>query len=98
MKKIKTFAVLYGMEGMKSGFRKLKTARKFAKEKAQKSKKPVEIDIVTSYYPHLRYALKGEPRVVDWSQGFYETVLPSGKITKRVLTPAELSKKMGKVI
>lgn len=86
------------MEGAKGGFRKLETARKFAIKKAIKSKRPVEIDVITSHHPHLRYVIKGKPIEVDWSQGFYETVLPSGKITKKALTPAELSKKIGKVI
>jgi hypothetical protein len=83
MEKRFTYAVLWGAEGAKGGFRKIKSARKFAKEKAIKIRKPVEIDKITSYYPPIA-SIVGSGRT-DWSQGFYETVLPSGKRISKVI-------------
>jgi len=65
------YAVLWGQRGVKD-FRKLSIAKKFARTKANKSKKKVEIDKIKTY-PKAR---KGE---TDWSQSHHSYVSPRRK-------------------
>lgn len=71
----KEYAVLWGKTGYK-GFRKLRRAKLFAKLKANKIKKEVEINEITTY-PRARV---GE---VDWSQTYHSSAYP--QLRKRLL-------------
>ena len=71
IRKTKTtdYAVLFGQNSVKGGFRKVSTAQKYAQMKANKTRKAVDIDKITRY----PLAKRGE---MDWSQRTYKTVKP----------------------
>lgn len=69
------YAVLWGQRGSK-GFYKLPRAKEFARKKANKLGKSVEIDRITTYP-------KAKAGQVDWSQKYYSTVKPTQLKRKR---------------
>jgi len=64
-----SYAVLWGKTGVKD-FRKFTNAKKFARRKANKIRKRVEIDKIE------RYPWAKKPGMTDWSQSLHRYISP----------------------
>jgi len=70
-----SYAVLYGQRGIKDGFRSKQRALAFAKKKANKTKKSVDLDRITTYP-------RAKAGQTDWSQTTIKTIKPDRKKKK----------------